>query len=197
MKDSEKGPLVWESKHVAFYPRDTLGLPGERLHLIVARNVLCKEELKYFVSNAPEASSMGEMLLVAFTRWTVERCFEDEKMELGFDHFEGRSYLGLKRHQAICALTHLFLAETRQMLREKNLDVTLSQLKLALAALVLTWWVCPDSVTSLIDQAAKQIQYYQKSNARAAESHTKTRLSTLDRLGIRLRRLPHCQWDSS
>jgi SRSO17 transposase len=120
VKDSEKGPLVWESKHVAFYPRDARGLPGERLHLIVARNVLCKEELKYFVSNAPEASSVGEMLLVAFTRWTVERCFEDEKMELGFDHFEGRSYLGLKRHQAICTLTHLFLAETRQMLREKK-----------------------------------------------------------------------------
>jgi SRSO17 transposase len=34
---------------------------------------------------------------VAFSRWRVERCFEDQKTELGFDHFEGRSYRGLIR----------------------------------------------------------------------------------------------------
>ena len=60
---------------------------------------------------------LGELLLVAFSRWHVERCFEDQKTELGFDHFEGRCYLGLKRHQAIAAVTHLFLARVQQELR--------------------------------------------------------------------------------
>jgi SRSO17 transposase len=120
IKDGEKGPMVWEIKHAVLFPRDAQGFPGERLHLIVARNVLQRDEIKYFLSNAPEKTSLAEMLTVAFTRWTVERCFEDEKMELGFDHFEGRKYLGLKRHQTICTVTHLFLAEMRQELREKK-----------------------------------------------------------------------------
>ena len=38
-------------------------------------------------------------------------CFEDGKSELGFDHWEGRSYLGLKRHQTVSAVSFLLLAE--------------------------------------------------------------------------------------
>lgn len=123
IKDTHCGPLVWEVKHVRFVPKDERGLPGEPLHLIAARNVADPTEIKYFLSNAPEESSLGELLLVAFSRWRVERCFEDQKTELGFDHFEGRSYLGLKRHQTVTALTHLFLAEVRSELGEKKSGV--------------------------------------------------------------------------
>ena len=87
------------------------------LHLIVARNVLDPSAVKYFLSNAPADTPLSELLLVAFSRWHIERCFEDQKTELGFDHFEGRSYLGLKRHQAVTAVSHLFLAEVQQELR--------------------------------------------------------------------------------
>ena len=57
------------------------------------------------------------MLLVAFSRWRVERCFEDEKGELGLDHYEGRRYQGLKRHMIITTVSHLFLAKVHQDLR--------------------------------------------------------------------------------
>jgi hypothetical protein len=50
----------------------------------------------------------------------VERCFEDQKTELGFDHFEGRTYVGLMRHQIISAVTHLFLSRMQLQLREKK-----------------------------------------------------------------------------
>ena len=53
----------------------------------------------------------------------VSTFFEDEKTELGFDHFEGRSYIGLMRHQIITAVTHLFLARTQQAWREKESGV--------------------------------------------------------------------------
>ena len=46
-----------------------------------------------------------------------------QKTELGFDYFEGRSYLGLKRHQAVTAVSHLFLAEVQQELRGKKSGV--------------------------------------------------------------------------
>jgi SRSO17 transposase len=123
IKDTHRGPLVWEAKHLPFVPKNEHGLPGEPLHLIVARNVADPSEVKYFLSNAPADTPLSELLLVAFSRWHIERCFEDQKTELGFDHFEGRSYLGLKRHQAVTSVTHLFLAEVRQELRGEKTRV--------------------------------------------------------------------------
>ena len=117
IKDTQKGPMVWEIKRVPLVPKDENGLPARALHLIVARNVRDILDVKFFVSNAPPETSVRELLHVAFSRWRVERCFEDQKTELGFDHFEGRSYRGLKRHQAITAVTHLFLSEVQQQLR--------------------------------------------------------------------------------
>jgi SRSO17 transposase len=83
-------------KHLRFYPVTAAGLPGEPLYLIVARDVLHPEELKFFVSNAPAGTSIQTMLLVAFSRWRVERCFEDQKSEIGLDQYEGRRSQGLK-----------------------------------------------------------------------------------------------------
>lgn len=117
IKDGEKGPMVWEIKHLRIYPRNEEGLPEKTYHLIVARNVLKPEEIKYFVSNAPPGTPVQTLLLVAFSRWRVERCFEDEKGELGLDHYEGRKYQGLKRHLIITAVSHLFLAKVHQELR--------------------------------------------------------------------------------
>jgi len=117
IKDTQKGPMVWETKQVRLVPQDENGLPAVPLHLIVARNVRNVLEVKFFLSNAAADTPVKELLHVAFSRWRVERCFEDQKTELGFDHFEGRSYLGLKRHQAITAVSHLFLSEVQQQLR--------------------------------------------------------------------------------
>jgi SRSO17 transposase len=117
IKDGEKGPMVWEIKQMLIYPKTEDGLPDKPYHLIVARNVLDPSEIKYFVSNAPVGTSVQTMLLVAFSRWRVERCFEDEKGELGLDHYEGRLYQGLKRHLIITAVSHLFLAKVHQDLR--------------------------------------------------------------------------------
>jgi hypothetical protein len=114
VKDGTKGPMVWECKHVRFYSKDENGLPGQPLHLIVARDVLNPDEIKFFVSNAPPETALDTMLLVAFSRWRIERCFEDQKGEVGLDHYEGRRYLGLKRHLTISAVSYLFLARLCQ-----------------------------------------------------------------------------------
>jgi SRSO17 transposase len=114
VKDGEKGPLVWECKHTFLTAKDESGLPGARLHLVIARNVLNREEVKFFVSNASPQTGIGALLLVAFSRWRVERCFEDQKSEIGLDQYEGRRYLGLKRHLILSAVSYLFLARVRQ-----------------------------------------------------------------------------------
>ena len=120
VKDGEKGPMVWECKHAMITIKDAQGLPGQRLHLVVARNVLEPDELKFFVSNGPTETRLETLLLVAFSRWRVERCFEDDKSEIGLDQYEGRRYLGLKRHLIISAVSYLFLARVRQHWAEKK-----------------------------------------------------------------------------
>jgi SRSO17 transposase len=120
VKDGEKGPMVWEVKHTMITVKKEKGLPGMRLHLVVARNVLKPEEIKYFVSNAAEQVPVQTLLLVAFSRWRVERCFEDQKQEVGLDQWEGRRWLGLKRHLIISSVSYLFLARVRKRLRGKK-----------------------------------------------------------------------------
>ena len=113
VKDGAQGPAVWEAKMVPLYlKRDEL--PTTRPHwLVVARNVLEPDGVKFFVSNAPAGTPAEVLLHVAFNRWPVERCFEDAKTELGLDHFEGRTYDALARHLAITAVTFLFLSNVR------------------------------------------------------------------------------------
>jgi SRSO17 transposase len=116
VKDGKKGPMIWEIKHCRITPKGKDSMPGESVHLIVARDVLDPAEIKFFVSNAPPETSVQTLLLVAFSRWRVERCFEDHKGEIGLDHYEGRLYLGLKRHLLISSLSYLFLSRMRQRL---------------------------------------------------------------------------------
>jgi SRSO17 transposase len=116
VKDGDKGPIIWEVKHVLFYPKDEDGMPGDPMHLMVARNVMDPEEVKFFVSNAPPETGVATLLMVGFSRWRVERCFEDQKGEIGLDHFEGRRYQGLKRHLILSMVSYLFLTRMRQEL---------------------------------------------------------------------------------
>jgi SRSO17 transposase len=113
VKDTTTGPAVWRAKAVAFYPKRD-GLPARAHWLVVAQNVLDPDEAKYFVSNAPPGTPLEVILYVAFGRWPVERCFEDQKTELGMDHFEVRNYRAVMRHLTITAVTFLFLSRMRQ-----------------------------------------------------------------------------------
>jgi hypothetical protein len=116
IKDTDKGPMVWEAKAAAIYLRRQ-GLPTWPHWLIIARNVERLDEIKFFLGNAPAGTPLEVLLHVGFSRAHVERCFEDEKSELGLSHFELRNYRGLRRHLAVTALTHLFLAEAHHQWR--------------------------------------------------------------------------------
>lgn len=116
IKDTEKGPLVWRVKHVLVYVKDERGLPEGPYHLLVCYHPFT-DEIKYFFSNAPVETAVGKMLRVAFGRWHIERCFEDGKGELGLDHWEGRRWIGLKRHLILTSVSYLFAAKTCQALR--------------------------------------------------------------------------------
>jgi SRSO17 transposase len=111
VKDGSKGPMVWQAKRLMVYLSNEQGLPTRPYHLLVARNALNHEEIKYFLSNAPESTPVETLLRVAFTRWVIERAFEDSKTELGMDHFEVRKYLSIQRHLILSCLSHILLSE--------------------------------------------------------------------------------------
>jgi len=110
------GARTWEVRAAQVYlSRD--GRPTDRTYcLIVARNATTGE-VKYFVSNAPPRTALLTLLKVAFTRAGVEHLFRLAKSEIGFGHYEGRSYKGLMRHLTLCQLVLLFAAEQTDRLR--------------------------------------------------------------------------------
>jgi SRSO17 transposase len=115
-------PQRWRVKAAQVHlSRD--GVPAERTHwLIVAQNQ-DTGEVKYFLSNAPPRTALQTLMEVAFTRANVEHLFRVAKTEIGFSHFEGRSYIGLMRHMILCQLVMTFIAEQTDRLRgEKSRD---------------------------------------------------------------------------
>lgn len=120
VKDGTQGPMVWHAKRILVYLEDENGLPTAPHHLLVAINALDPKEVKYFLSNAPQNTPVETLLLVAFSRWKIERLFEDGKGELGLDHFEVRKYLSIQRHLILSCVSYLFLAEFHHEHGEKK-----------------------------------------------------------------------------
>jgi SRSO17 transposase len=112
----------WEVRAGQVYLLRRGNLSDRTYWLIVARN-LATGEVKYFISNAPADTPVENLLQVAFRRWNVEHSFRVAKSEIGFGHFEGRSYVALMRHLILCLIVMGFVAEHTDRLRgEKSGD---------------------------------------------------------------------------
>lgn len=108
--EGEKGPIV------AAFARARVYLNAERTpeseRWLVLRNDP-DGKIKYALSNAPEHLVMLELVRVSQARWPIERCFEEDKSELGLDHYEHRSWTAWHRHMRLVFLAQLFLVRLR------------------------------------------------------------------------------------
>jgi SRSO17 transposase len=112
-------PTIWDVKAAQVYLVHR-GRPTDRTYwLLVAWN-RATGEYKYFVSNAPPRTRVDLLLKVAFRRSEIEHLFRLAKDQVGLDHFEGRSYVGLMRHMILCQLIILFLAEQTARLNAES-----------------------------------------------------------------------------
>lgn len=109
------GDSVWAARAGRVFISVEGACHDQAYWLIVARNQKT-QEVKYFISNAPPRTGLRRMLAAAFSRWGIEHLFRIAKSEIGLGHYEGRTYLGLMRHMALCQLTLLFIAEQTQRL---------------------------------------------------------------------------------
>jgi SRSO17 transposase len=85
--------------------------PGPERWLLIER--LSDGTHKYYVSSAPEKTSVRQLVLWAHERWKVEQGYQQLKEELGLDHFEGRSWRGLHHHVTLCFAAYCFLKLVR------------------------------------------------------------------------------------
>ena len=204
IKDTDKGPAVWETKWSVFWRKGVGGLPTRRHCLIVARNVLTGE-LKYFLSNRVPGErnpvtgkwvSLRWLLRVAFGRWPIENCFRQGKEELGLDHYQVRGWRCVHRHFYVTQLSHLFCARVRQEYDnasgEPSNRLTVEQVHSAMNV----WLEAADLPTGIrqkrFEKERKKQQYHQRRNRQARISHTKTKMDRLAALEIDVDKIKSC-----
>jgi len=86
-------------------------MPGDQVWLVGERR--STGEQKYYVSNLPADTSLKRLAATIKARWICEQAHQQLKEELGLDHFEGRSWIGLHRHALMTMIAYAFLQSRR------------------------------------------------------------------------------------
>ena len=204
IKDTDKGPEVWEVKWAVFWRKNEDGLPTRRHCLIVAGNVLTGE-VKYFLSNRVPGErnpvtgqyiTLRWLLRVAFRRCSIESCFREGKEELGLDHYEVRGWRCVHRHLYVTQLSHLFCARVRQEYDDSPGDqldrISVEQVRSATNTWLDAADLRPKTRRQRFEEELEKQQYYQQRNRQARTSHTKTRYERLNAIGIDVDKIKSC-----
>ena len=86
-------------------------MPGDEVWLVGERR--STGEQKYYVSNLPADATLKKLAAAIKARWICEQAHQQLKEELGLDHFEGRSWIGLHRHALMTMIAYAFLQSRR------------------------------------------------------------------------------------
>jgi SRSO17 transposase len=108
--DGAKGPRLYDW---AWLPDGSDATSGWQKGLLIRRKLAQPEAFTFYLTLAPEATGLSDLVRVAGTRWTIEACFEVAKGEVGLDQYEVRSWTGWHRHITLAMLAHAYLAVIR------------------------------------------------------------------------------------
>ncbi len=111
-------------------------MPGPEVWLIIRRNLEDPSIIKYYFSNAPANTPLIEFVRISGMRWPIETIFEEAKGEVGFDHYEMRSWLGWHHHMLLVSLAHHFLVRLRIRFQDQAPALTIYQVRLLLASVL-------------------------------------------------------------
>ena len=71
------------------------------------------EPAKYHLTTLPRRMTKKEIVRIIKERWRTERVYQELKGELGFDHFEGRSFPGWHHHVSVVLCCYAFVVAER------------------------------------------------------------------------------------
>ena len=91
--------------------------------LLAERDHGATPRTKYYLIDLPASASLRALVQLAHQRWAIEQQYQELKDELGFDHFEGRSWPGWQRHAVLTALAYTFLQVERQRRPSRTLTL--------------------------------------------------------------------------
>ena len=81
----------------------------EKLWLVVDWPADAAEPYHYYLAHLHRPPTKARCLTLSRSRWHIEQYFQRAKDDLGFDHFEGRSWTGFHHHLVLTALAYLFI----------------------------------------------------------------------------------------
>ena len=87
--------------------------PDWKRWLVVRRSSTDPSEVTAYVTYAPTATTLPQLVRVAGMRWTVEESIQTGKGEVGLDHYEVRSWTGWYRHMTLALWAQAFLSVVR------------------------------------------------------------------------------------
>jgi len=119
VSEGTKGPIVYE------YTRRKIilsaaGLPQKNVWLLIRRTLDSEPQYSFFISNASASTRLETLVWLSGLRWAIEQCFEENKSELGMDHYEVRKFTGWHHHMLTCMLAHFFLWHLKIRLGKKS-----------------------------------------------------------------------------
>ncbi len=149
--------------------------PGE-IHWAVYRRNRDGSEPRYYLSNAPEDTSLETLAYVGGSRRRIETEFETEKSDVGLDEYEtrtpyqvrGRLWAGWHHHVALCLLGGAFLLSLQQAWGKKMPRITRPQVYRVVREMLPRARFGPAELLRWLEQT-------QECNERARRSHAKRR----------------------
>ena len=118
VRDGEKGPIEVD----AFCTRvetKRKGAPSRQETLLVMRTIN-RSQTWYFLAQKGTKLDVAGLVRVASHRHHIEQVFEMAKGEVGFDHYEVRSWIGWHHHITLSMLALWFLVLERRRLGKKR-----------------------------------------------------------------------------
>jgi len=109
--DGAQGPRLYDG---ASLPDRADVAAGWQKGLLIRRKIKKPEDFTFYLTLAPAAATLAELVRVEGTRWTVENCFATAKSAVGLDQYKVRSWTGWHRHITLAMLAHAYLAVLRK-----------------------------------------------------------------------------------